>query len=329
MFDFVGVLILVALAALFGFLAVRAWGAKNAIVKWAGVVVSGLLTLAVTIALGLGLYGFYQLNARHSNPVANVSVAGTAEQIARGQQLAQFCKECHSPNQQFPLTGRNFLAPTEGSEGGGPPPVGALYAPNLTPAHLQTWSDGEIVRAIREGVGQDGRALIIMPSEVYRYLSDADAQALVAFLRSQPAVEPDWPESQLNVLGAIFAGVGMVPFTNQPPITEPILAPPAGVTAEYGQYLATILYCQLCHGEHLEGGVAGNGPPPGPNLTQVMPSWTEEQFIALMREGKRPSGEALGDEMPWEVLGESMSDEDLKAMYAYLHNLTPIEGPTK
>lgn len=329
MFDFVGVLVLAVLAALFGFLAARAWGAKNAWAKWVGVIVSGLLTLAFTLLLGLGLYGYYRLNAKQANPVAEVQVAGTAEQIARGEQLAQFCKECHSPNRQFPLAGRNFLAPAEGSEGGGPPPVGALYAPNLTPAHLNRWSDGEIVRAIREGVGQDGRALIIMPSEVYRYLSDNDVQALVAFLRSQPTVEPDTPKSRLNMLGAILTGVGMVPFTNQPPITQPILAPPPGTSAEYGKYLVSILYCQLCHGEQLNGGVAGNGPPPGPNLTQVMSNWTEDQFIALLREGKLPSGEALGEEMPWEVLGASMSDEDLKAVYAYLHNLTPLEGPTK
>ena len=331
MFDFVGVIVLVALTALFGFLAVRAWGAKNKFLKWGGLALSGLLTLAVGATLVVALVGFYKLNATYPNPVADLKVEGTPEQIARGERLAQFCKECHSPNQQFPLIGRNFLAPAEGEggEGGGPPPVGSLYAPNITPAHFKDWSDGEIVRAIREGVGKDGRALIIMPSEVFRYLSDDDVQSLVAFLRSQPAAEPDTPESQLNTLGAIMAGAGMVPFTNQSPITEPIVSPPPGTSPEYGKYLVSILYCQLCHGENLGGLAEGNGPPPGPNLTTIVPEWTEAEFAALFREGKDPEGKTLGEEMPWKLLGESMTDDDLKAMYAYLHSLPPVEGPAK
>ena len=114
MFDFIGVLVLIVLAALFGFLAWRAWGAKNAILKWAGVIVSGLLTLAAVIALALALVGFYKLNVKQPNPVANIKVVGAPEQIARGEKLVQFCKECHSPNQQFPLVGRNFLGPPSG-----------------------------------------------------------------------------------------------------------------------------------------------------------------------------------------------------------------------
>jgi hypothetical protein len=80
-----------------------------------------------------------------------------------------------------------------------------LWAANLTPAHFKNWSDGEIVRAIREGVGKDGRSLVIMPSEVFHNLSDADVQAIVAVLLAQPAVEPDTPTKQFNVLGAIMA----------------------------------------------------------------------------------------------------------------------------
>lgn len=310
MFDFIGIGLLILLAALFWFLAARAWGIKRAWLKWLSTGLSGLLALAVTGLLGLALYGFYRLNATYPNPVTEVQVAGTTEQIARGQQLAEFCKQCHSPNDEFPMTGRNLMAPPEGAEGGeggGPPPIGSFYAPTLTQAHLRDWSDGEIIRAIREGVGRDGRALVVMPSEVYRYFSDADVQALVAFLRSQSASAATVPESQLNVLGAMMVGAGMFPFTNQPPITAPIIAPPAGTSAEYGGYLASIMYCQLCHGDNLGGLTETYGPPPGPNLTKLVPQWTEAQFITFFRTGQIPQGAVLGETMPWEVLGKMMT----------------------
>ena len=90
--------------------------------------------------------------------------------------------------------------------------MGVLYATNLTPGGpLKDWTDGEIVRAIREGVGQDGRALIGMPSQAYRNLSDADVQALVAYLRSQPAVDNPQPARNLNVAGRALPGRGHVP----------------------------------------------------------------------------------------------------------------------
>src|SRR5258708_2151231 len=127
MFDFVGVLVLVVIVAFFGFLVTRAWKAKNAFLKWGGVVIGGLLTLIPTLLLVLVLVGFYKLNQGHSNPVMDIKVAGTPEQIARGERLAHICSGCHSPNDSLPLVGNNFLA------GNGLPPIGTLYAPNLTP----------------------------------------------------------------------------------------------------------------------------------------------------------------------------------------------------
>ena len=78
--------------------------------------------------------------------------------------------------------------------------------------------DGEIVRAIREGIDRDGRPLIAMPSQAYRNFSDADAEALVAYLRSQPAVDNPQPARNLNVLAALFLGTGLFPTSAQPPV---------------------------------------------------------------------------------------------------------------
>src|SRR3989304_4040849 len=100
MFDTVGVFILIVLIASFGFLATRAWKLKNAILKWGGVVIAGLLTLIPAALFVLALIGFYKLNGRYDNPVANLQVAGTAVQIARGEQLAHTCVNCHTSDDQ-------------------------------------------------------------------------------------------------------------------------------------------------------------------------------------------------------------------------------------
>lgn len=326
-FDLVGVLVLVVLVVLFGWLTMRAWGAKDAILKWAGVVLAGLLTLIFALVTGAGLIGFYKLNARHANAVASVQVAGTPERIARGGQLANFCAGCHSTTGKPPLDGgQNFLAE-------GPPLVSAsLFPPNLTPGGpLKDWSDGEVIRAIREGVDKDGRVLIIMPSEVFHNMSDDDVQALVAYLRSQEAVQRDTPTKSFNVVGAVFIGVGLFPLNAQAPITEAIVAPPAGKTADYGQYLISISGCRLCHGPDLAGGaVGGFGPPAGPNLTLLVPKWAEADFISTIRTGADPTGKHLNPvEMPWKELSATYTDDELGAIYLYLHALTPIEKPSQ
>lgn len=323
MFDILGVAVVVLLAGLFGFLALKAWGVKNAVVKWAGVILSGLLAVVCVAVLGLALNGFYKLNQQQPNQAADLKVAGTPEQIARGQKLANTCLGCHSPNGQFPLTGQDFLA-------SGGPPVGVLYAPNLTNAgEINDWTDGEVIRAIREGVHKSGRSLLIMPSQIFRNMSDDDVQALVAFLRSQPAAGQASPPAQFNLAGALF--MNLADFrTVQAPVGV-VKSPPAGVTAEYGEYLVNIAGCRECHGEQLQGRDPAdqNGPPAGPNLTKILPEWTQDQFTTFFNTGQLPDGKAVGNVMPWKEIRSFASDDDLQALFIYLHSLPPVEGPVK
>jgi mono/diheme cytochrome c family protein len=325
MFDILGVTVLVVLAALFGWLAMRARRVQHRIAKWAGLSLAGLLTVVFTVGLVVAFVGFYKLNVPpYRYPVAAVTIAAAPEQLARGERLTRlYCPACHSPTGKPPLVGQDF------SKGG--PPVGTLYVPNLTPAgELSAWSDGEVIRAIREGVHRSGRPLVIMPSRVFRNLSDADVQALVAYLRSQLAAGPTTPPPRLNVLAAVLIGAGVFHTSAQPPITQPILAPAEGTSAEYGRYLVAILGCPLCHGDNLAGGTGRrSGPPPGPNLTQLVPRWNEGDFIHTLRTGIDPYNRTLAEGMPWKDISAFASDEDLKAIYAYVHGLTPIQTPSK
>lgn len=326
----IGLLILLALVVLFGWLAMRAWGSQRAWLKWLGVILSGLLTLVFLLLFVVALIGTFKLYAPASNPVAQVKVAGTPEQIKRGEKFANFCAGCHSASGNLPLDGSKANFVEEG------PPVGTVFASNLTPAgELKDWSDGEIIRALREGVHKSGRPLIIMPSNIFRNLSDADAQAIVAYLRSQPATKnnpgADAPANQLNLLGALFVGAGMFPTATQPPITQPVVAPPAGTSGEYGKYLVSVLGCHECHGEDLAGIAPSDfGPPAGPNLTVLMPKWSEAEFMKTIRTGTDPTGHALNPkEMPWKEISTFATDDELKAIFAYLKALTPITKPAK
>jgi amino acid transporter len=83
MFDFVGVLFVVVLIALFAFLFLRAWGSKRAWLKWLGSFLAALLTVVCTLVLILALIGFYKLNALQPNPVSNLKAGGSPEQFAR------------------------------------------------------------------------------------------------------------------------------------------------------------------------------------------------------------------------------------------------------
>jgi mono/diheme cytochrome c family protein len=294
---------------------------------------AGLLTVVPAALLALALIGFSKLNARFNNPVDNIQVALTPERIARGEKLANACASCHSPGNQPPLSGTNFVAKFDF------PPMGTLYAPNLTPSgNISDWTDGELIRAIREGVHKNGRSLLIMPAEGYRNLSDEDVQALVAFLRSQPATGGPTPDNGFNVLGAIFTNLSDFRTAQQP--VGHVSAPNAG-TVEYGKYMVDVIGCRSCHGPELQGRVETGqpGPPAGPNLTQIIPKWTEEEFMTFFNTGTLPGGGKVPivtlasgysePRMNWPMVRAVATDDELKAMYTYLHSLQPIEKSAK
>lgn len=313
--NIISLLALALLTALFAWLATRAWRAKRALVKWPAVILAGLFTLVFAAVTGVAAVGFVKLEARHANPVADLKVAGTPAQIARGGQLAWGCADCHSPTLDLPLGGS-----TENIMAGGPP-LGVIYATNLTPGGpLPGWTDGEIMRAIREGIGKDGRALIVMPAPAYRHLSDADVEALVAYLRSQPAVENPQPARDLNIVAALFLGTGLLPTSAQAPVGS-VTAPPAGPTAEYGGYLVAAGGCADCHGVKLDGVPPNSFVPPGPPLKPFAAGMSEAQFMAVFREGRRIDGSPVAEGMPWKNIGKTMSDADLRAVQAYLKTL--------
>ena len=95
------------------------------------------------------------------------------------------------------------------------------------------------------------------------------------------------------------------------------------MTPAYGKYLADITGCEVCHGPTLEGRAPGGfGPPAGPNLRALVPTWQEAAFVSFFRTGVDPNGRALDpDTMPWSDIGKAYQDDELRAIYAYIKGL--------
>ena len=230
------------------------------------------------------------------------------------------CGECHG------MDGRGRVMIDE--------PNG-LYVrtPNVTPhptGVAATYNEADWVRAIRHGVAPDGRALLVMPSEDYNRLNDADFAALVAYTRSLPALAGEPAVIRMPTLVKALYGVGAIKDAAER--IDHRLAPSApvapAVTVEHGAYVTHM--CIGCHGAALSGGkIPGSPPdwPPAANLTPAAGSPmlrydTLDKFAAMMRTGKRPDGSEVSKVMPFASLA-NLNDTDLAAMHAYLRTLPP------
>lgn len=305
--------VLIAIAILFIWLALRLRGAKSVSLRWIGAGLAGLVALTLSLICVTAAVGLYDLRYSRSAPVPELHVEGSAAQIRRGQAIADgFCGACHS--RSGTLTGGEDLGKHLALD------LGAFISSNLTAAgSLKGWSDGQIFRAIRNSVDAEERRLVIMSLTNASNLSDDDIRALIAYIRKQPpagAATPD-PPDELNLLGLVLLGSRQLP-AGKPVNTAVIIAPPKDETVAYGEYILSYQDCRECHGQQLTGGVQGQWAPIGPGLSLVS-DWSREQFIATLRTGKDPGGHELGERMPWRPLGK-MDDVELGAIYTYLIN---------
>lgn len=302
--------------------------------KWIGIIVGSLLGLLVVLLIGLAIYANTQFHKVVDRSVYEIVADTSPEGLARGEYLVRDaigCQGCHGPvvaegeeaDRDAPLVGQA----EEVSMG----PISALFAAsNLTPDEatgLGSWTDGEIARAIREGIDRDGVALAIMPSTLFRNMSDADVAAIVGYLRSLEPVHNEIPPVEANLVGKLVLSLGLIePANPAEEITEPIAAAEPG-TAEYGGYMVSIIGCMRCHGETLAGGplpFAEEGAPLAANLTPAgdLASWTVDEFVLAVQTGVAPDGQ-LHSSMP---RFERLQVEDLQAIFLYLQSL-PASQP--
>jgi mono/diheme cytochrome c family protein len=289
------------------------------ILKWIGYILGGLVAIVV-IALGVFYFMSEQeLGTGHTVTPDAITIPTDAASLARGQHLVEAvtdCGGCHVADYR----GEMFLDD---------PSFAQIAAPNLTSGAGgigESYTDEDWVRALRHGVGADGRQLIIMPSQWYAYLTDEDLGAMVAYLKTLAPVEQSWPERSVAMIPTrILLALGAFPFaTDMIANNAPRTAPEIAVSTEYGEYLTNIAACRECHGMDLAGGV-NPGAPLGPNLTTggAFAAYREEDFIKVMRTGVTPGGRTLSEEMPWEGYS-NMTDDEFKALFQYLQSVEPL-----
>jgi mono/diheme cytochrome c family protein len=269
-----------------------------------------------------------------ARPLTDRTFKPSPARIERGQYLAEHllqCFVCHSE--------RDWDAP------GAPPVAGRkgagvvmsergdrrVVAPNITPdveTGAGSWTDDMLARAIREGIGHDGRALYWgMWYQSFAALSDEDLAAVVVYLRTLPPVRNALPPTVLP--DEERAANAMSPR----PITEPVRGPPAGDTKALGRYLLGIADCAGCHTAWeapRNPGLFGGGNDVGrgsrsafsANLTRhdSGAGYPKETFISVMQTGK---GGSLNPIMPWTAFS-GLTDDDLGAMYDALGDVYPV-----
>ena len=293
---------------------------------------------AVAITFTIGWRPFIGPRAR---ALTNRTFAATPERLARGRYLAEDvagCIACHSPHD---WTKHDDPIPA-GMEGAGEPfPFanlpGSIIAPNLTPdarSGIGSWSDDQLARAIREGIGHDGQALFpIMPYIHFHSMSDEDLASVIVFLRSLKPVYNPLPHTKI-----IFPVNYLIRGLPQP-LTAPVPPPDVSTPVKRGAYLVNMASCSDCHtpqdshgmplpGLDFAGGFILEGPwgrVASANITpdaSGIPYYDETLFKQVMRTGYVKARE-LSQIMPWTVF-RGMTDEDLAAMFAYLRTLKPV-----
>lgn len=280
-----------------------------------------LAGLAILVAGAIYFVSERNLNASPDVASETLPAITDSASIAEGGRLVHLygCTECHGPG----LAGTNFI------ESGA---FMYLPAPNLTTGPggvggsltVAAWE-----RAIRHGIGADGRPLIIMPSEVYVHLTDADVSAIVSFAKSVSTASSDLVVRRIGPMGRVVSAIQadeLIPSRTIDHSGSHTRAIAAEVSIEFGRYRG--LLCRVCHGEDLGGQEIDFGEKTfASNLTRDLETglgaWTEEDFVRLMRTGLRPDDRQVGDVMPWKMFAR-MTDMELAAIWLDLRARDPV-----
>lgn len=295
------------------------------VLRVVGIILGILLAVVVIAAVSVYFVSESKFNKTYQVPTPNITASTDPAVIERGKHLVTtvaVCVDCHTES----MGGQVFVDD---------PALGRISALNITKGQGglgNELSDVDIARVLRYGVKPDGTSVKIMPSDDYQHLSDEDLTAVISYVRSLPPVDNSLPPNDLKPLARILVATGQLPILiaeNTDHAATSVTAPPAGVTADYGHYMMHIAGCTGCHGEGLSGGKIPSAPPdtiPAANITVIgaTKGWTEEQFLTTIRTGTDPSGHQINPFMPWKRYG-NMTDEELKAIWAYIQVAPPKE----
>ena len=279
--------------------------------RWIVRILAALVALIVIGIGGVWLYLFVILP--RDIPVPDLTVEPTPARLERGEYLATAvygCIYCHSERDWSlfgapPKPGRIGVGGELFDESVGL--SGMIVAPNITPYHLGDWSDGEIYRAIVNGLHKDGYAFFpIMPFDVYLYLDEEDIYSIIAYIRTLEPIANDTPPRRPSRMMQMIGNIRALPAAPwEIDAADPV---------QRGEKIAVIQGCRFCHtpaderrqalpGMTNAGGLEliANGKPVytsniTPDIETGIGAWSEEQFIARFKD-------YLGAEIPVSDVG--------------------------
>lgn len=288
------------------------------LLKWS------LRVIGALVVLLLAAYGvIYYQSEQRINKIYQVSpvkleIPTDSASLAIGEHILSIkgCQDCHGKN----LAGKVFLDD---------PGLGSVTASNLTAGNGgigATFTAEDWVKAIRHGIGTDNKPLLIMPSNEFFPISNADLACMIGYIKSLPPVDNVLPDHNLKPLARVLYVAGPLSMlTTAQKIDHTVeVADKVEVTvdAQYGKYLA--VSCSGCHGQDFKGQeMPIPGMKPSANITSTgdIGKWTEEQFMTVLKTGKRPDGRQLDNkDMPWEMT-RNFKDDEMRAIYRFLKTL--------
>jgi mono/diheme cytochrome c family protein len=263
----------------------------------------GLIALAIAYTQ---VSAEMRLRRKYDIAVNVIPIPTDEEAIERGRGLviSGRCTECHGI-----FLGGAVVADSSA--------VGTIYASNLTSGEggvANSYTDEDWIRALRHGVGQDGRSLVITPAQYYYYLSDEDLGAIIAYIKSVSPVNNEQPSPAVGPLTRMFislfgsAARDWLPAEKIDHESPRPQAPDPGVTVEYGEYLVRTKACLGCHSSVRELSAESGGD---------LHNWNDTTFISSVRS----SGDS---DMSKSI--RPLSDDELQAIWLYLQTLSPDES---
>jgi mono/diheme cytochrome c family protein len=227
-------------------------------------------------------------------------------------------------------------------------PFGTVYATNITPDQqtgIGKWTDEQIITAIRLGRRPNGERLVpVHPYPVFNGMAEEDLKALVAFLRSVPAVNRTNQPKKITVplFESVFLPAWLAAFAARE--TPPPAAPSSGPAR--GEYLVRAIgHCGECHtprtvtmAPDTSRFLAGtpNGPEKAvvPNITpdpQTGLKWSEEEIADYLGSGNKPDGDVADGLMAEVIQGtlagyKDLTQEDRRAIAKYLKSVPAVRN---
>jgi mono/diheme cytochrome c family protein len=259
-----------------------------------------------------------------------------AAQLRRGQYLvaAGDCMSCHLRDGGEPLAGGLGLKT----------PFGVIYSPNITSdkdSGIGNWTADQFYHAMHDGIDDEGKNLYpAFPYPWFRLVSREDSDAILAFLKTTPAVSYTPPKNHLMFpLGFRFMvkGWNLLYLNSHDFKADPTQSP----EWNRGAYLVNGLgHCGGCHtpksalgadksGRDFQGGTLDNWVAPDltANDRTGLGAWSIDDVTEYLRTGRNAhagAGGAMADVITYST--SLMSDADRNAMAIYLKS--QVASPT-